>query len=355
MTLLVGASAQALPRYAARYEQNCNLCHTNPSGGGMRSLYATQFLTPKELAGNWLDFGEELTPPDPQLTENILIGADVRTLFIAGDQDDADPENFFQMQNDLYLEFSRGERFAIYMDRGQSSSLESFGIAHILPYSGYLKIGRFTPAFGWKFADHNRFVRSELGFAPPDHTDVGAEMGFHPGNGNVQLSMLNGAHGSILDDDESLAYAGRGEYRFRLRKVGFCVGANYYYLDEDDTGSTQTAGGFGYVTLGRLIYMGEMDWRERNRDSGDVRGFFSSQEFSYNVMPGFDAVLSWDFADPDVDLTSGARQRIGIGLDSLVSTMFGVRAMLFLHDEDRDGGGSEHDYEQFELLFHFLY
>lgn len=117
LLLCAGASVQALPRYTARYQQNCNLCHTNPTGGGLRGLYATQFLTPKELAGNWLEFEGELALPDPQLNESILVGADVRTLFIAGDDEDSDPENFFQMQNDLYLQLSRGDRFALYMDR----------------------------------------------------------------------------------------------------------------------------------------------------------------------------------------------------------------------------------------------
>lgn len=181
------------------------------------------------------------------------------------------------------------------------------------------------------------------------------EVGVHPGNGNLQLSILNGEQGQILDGDELLAYAGRGEYRFRLSRLGFCAGSSYYYLDEGDVGTTQTVGGFGYITLGKLIFLGEADWRQRNRDDGHVRGFFTSQELSYTVTQGLDALLSWDFGDPDVDLTSGAKRRLGMGFDALVSPTFGIRSMLYLHDADPDGGGSEHDYEQFELLMHFLY
>ena len=50
LSLLPALRAGALPRYSARYEQNCSLCHVNPSGGGMRSGYATQQLIPKEIA-----------------------------------------------------------------------------------------------------------------------------------------------------------------------------------------------------------------------------------------------------------------------------------------------------------------
>ena len=48
-TALPALTARAVPRYSARYEQNCMLCHVNPSGGGMRSAYAVQELIPKEF------------------------------------------------------------------------------------------------------------------------------------------------------------------------------------------------------------------------------------------------------------------------------------------------------------------
>src|SRR5262245_32728836 len=44
--LCAAIDANAIPRYTARVRQNCTLCHANPTGGGMRSLYASQFLVP---------------------------------------------------------------------------------------------------------------------------------------------------------------------------------------------------------------------------------------------------------------------------------------------------------------------
>ena len=46
-------------------------------------------------------------------------------------------------------------------------SLEAYGLAWILPWSGYVKVGRFVPVFGWKFDDHNMFNREELWFDEP--------------------------------------------------------------------------------------------------------------------------------------------------------------------------------------------
>lgn len=352
--LLFASGVQALPRYAARYEQNCNLCHVNPSGGGMRSLYASQFLLPQEMAADWLAFGDEFPIPDPVIGENLVVGADLRTLYTAGDADDAEPENFFQMQSDLYLEFTLGDRFALYMDRGQSNSYESYGIAHVLPYAGYLKIGRFTPAFGWKHADHNRSTRALLGYLPPSHSDVGVEVGFHPGSGNLQLSLLNGEQGSPLDGDADLAYAARGEYRFGLGALRLAAGGSFHYLDRGMMG-TWTGGGFGYARWGRLIWMGEADWRTTERTTEDLQAFVSSQELAFSITRGVDALVSWDFHDLDLDIQNGAKRRLGFGVDALLNPMAGLRAMFFVHDEDPDENGFAHDYEQLEVVAHFLY
>src|SRR6476660_4679701 len=74
--------AAAVPRYSARYEQNCTLCHVNPTGGGMRSSYATQSLIPKEIAMSPRT-PEALAQLDTHINKNITIGTDFRELFIA--------------------------------------------------------------------------------------------------------------------------------------------------------------------------------------------------------------------------------------------------------------------------------
>jgi hypothetical protein len=69
--------AGAVPRYSVRYEQNCMLCHVNPTGGGMRSAYATDQLVPKELAMSPKE-PEVLAVLDTYLNKHVRIGADFR-------------------------------------------------------------------------------------------------------------------------------------------------------------------------------------------------------------------------------------------------------------------------------------
>src|SRR5438094_1233486 len=82
LSALGALRAGALPRYSARYEQNCSLCHVNPSGGGMRSGYATQQLIPKEIAMSPAT-PEAMGLLDAHLGKNVSIGTDFRELFIA--------------------------------------------------------------------------------------------------------------------------------------------------------------------------------------------------------------------------------------------------------------------------------
>ncbi|HMB68083.1 MAG TPA: hypothetical protein VKU85_02185, partial [bacterium] len=54
--LLAAGTAEATPRYSMAVGQDCNLCHINPTGGGVRDPYATQYLLPTRLA---MQLGDE--------------------------------------------------------------------------------------------------------------------------------------------------------------------------------------------------------------------------------------------------------------------------------------------------------
>jgi len=209
---LVPTKADALPRYGARYEQGCALCHVNPTGGGQRTPYAVQQLIPRELSWPSSASGRPVDL-DPRLGKNLLIGADFRELYVTSG-DPANRLDFFQMQGNVYLSFIPEERFTLYFDRGSSDTYELFGLAYLLPWSGYVKAGRFVPCHGWKFDDHTMFVRSEEGFSPPAHTDVGVELGAAPGPLDLQVALLNGNRGSTVGADEHLAAAVNALCRF---------------------------------------------------------------------------------------------------------------------------------------------
>lgn len=352
--LLIGGVGLATPRYAALYGQDCNLCHHDPTGGGKRSAYAAQFLIPMEMSATIWSEEEQLARLDGQIGAGLSVGADVRTLWITSE--DANEQNgFFQMQADLYALFELDPRFSLYLDQGQTQTREVFAMGYVLPANGHVKVGRFAPAYGWRFSDHTLYTRERLGFAPPGHSDVGIEAGVYPGSGALEVSVTNGARGSIQDDDHRPALTARGTLRRALGPAGLALGASYYY-NKSSTRLDRMAGPFASFHLGRFTWVGEADWRRQDTIAPGRDELVMSHEFSVRLRRGIDLRATYDFHDPDYDQETGALGRYGVGFDGLLYPFLGLTAMV--HVDAIDAGpetAGQDERTRASVLFHFLY
>jgi len=352
---LSALKVEGLPRYAARYEQNCSLCHVNPTGGGMRTAYASQKLIPQELA---LRPGSAptLAGLDAMINKNIGIGADLRELYLAESPGSPEPvqQGFFLMQANIYLSFQLDSTTTLYFDRGQSSTYEVFGMNYPRPWF-YVKVGRFTPAYGWKYDDHTMFVRSELGFFPPLHTDVGLELGFLPKRFDVQIDVVNGNRGSLQDNDRHLAESVNAIYRFHLGPVAAGVGISEYHqpgrsLDLD------VGGGHGYLNWGPLTWIAQGDLVRRDPDNATTtHGIVTSHELTAELHQGLDLITTYDFFDPDIDLKSGAKSRWGGGIHVLARSFLALEALYRRTHIESGPALPGEDFDEGVLQFHALY
>lgn len=351
--LLSPNPARALPRYTARYQQSCHLCHTNPTGGGQRTLYATQFLIPTEMSAHARTL-DELSKIQPQINDDILIGLDLRTNFLWA-EDGRPDDDFLQMQGNVTLDFQLDERYSAYVSRGQSSTLDIWGMARVLPGTGYVKLGRFQPSYGWRFADHTMFVRQYMGFFPPTQTDVGIELATSPGGLDAEVALLNGARGSIADDDNTLAGSGRAAQRFQLGPIGGAAGGSVYF-DDASRARTLQYGPFAYLRWGRWIWLGEVDWSQRDpRSAREVTAVATSHELSYSLQRGVDLLATYNFYDPDIDRKTGSVVRYGLGIDSLVYPFLELQGLVHLLDFDPGRDFPESDRIEVVLQAHLLY
>jgi hypothetical protein len=363
--------AQALPRYTARYRQNCNLCHLNPTGGGLRSLYATQYLVPHEMSMKRF-YADSLLKLDPQISESIRLGADLRTLHLYSAEDRPGEKNFFQMEGNVYLGFEPLPRFAGYVSRGQSGSLEIFGLAYLLPFNGYVKIGRFEPEFGWKFDDHTHFTREPdpqsaqggtVFFRPPGQSDQGVEVGMFPKRFTLNAAVVNGNPGSSssFDNNSDVAFAGRGLARFDFGSAGLGLGGSYWH-NVEPAGVRQVAGPLGYLNWGRLTWVGEVDWSHLDPRAPQLARtqLLTSNEVSLQLTPGFDLLATFDYDDPNFDLQTGTRSRYGAGVDVLPTPFVSIQAVLNVFRFDTVNGGditesNYKDYAQSQFQVHFFF
>jgi hypothetical protein len=332
------------------------LCHVNPTGGGMRSAYAVKELIPKEFAIAPVK-PEFLDSLDPKLGKNLSIGTDFRQFFLLESEGSAlaPPQGFFPMQGDVYLLFQLDPKFLLYYDRGFSNTYEAFGLAHVLPWDGYVKAGRFVPPYGWKFDDHTMFVRDAEGFAPPANSDAGVEVGLAPDPFDIQVALVNGSRGSTLDNDRRLAASGNASARIHAGPVAASLGVTGYTqpgLGED----LNSAGVFGYLSAWNVTWVAQSDWvRRQPVDTTATTGIVTSQELTVLLRRGIELKSTYDFQDPDRATRSGSRDRWGVGFDVMPRSFLVLEAM-YRHTRVHSGPafpGSGYDEGLFQ--FHLLY
>ena len=342
-TAAVPASAE--PRYTAQYGQDCILCHVNPSGGGMRSLYASQFIVPQELAANGR-LPEEMEAFSPEISPNLAFGLDLRTLIREGE---AGEGTVLAMQGDLYLDARLGRNFSAYLEQGQGGSGEIFGMINGLPLDGWFKAGRFVPDYGWRFVDHQLFGRRYLLDSdgvdnPAQFHGSGLELGVSPGRLAVSASLL----GETRETGD--AYAARVLYHQPLGPVNAGVGASVLRRDRQDQ-HNRAAGGFWYLSAGPVTWLGEIDETNRQGRLGSI----VTQEVTVRLRQGVDLRGTYSFQDPDRDVKNGSRERWGGGAVWMPYPFFDLQAMLnrwrIEPGELVDGS----DRTEGELVIHFFY
>ena len=341
----------AMPRYSARYEQKCALCHVNPSGGGLRTAYATQRLVPDEIA--WSRGDSTWKMPEPKIGKQLLVGTDLREFHIGSDQVNQ-RLNFFLMQADLYFAFQPEPRVTIYYDRGRFDSYELFGLGYLWP-TLYVKAGRFVPSYGWKFDDHTMYVRSELGLQPPSNSDVGIEAGWSPGPVDVQFGYVNGSRGSISDTDPKHAEVLNAVYRWRVGPLGAAIGGSGYHhptLDRD----YDTVGPYGYLTLSRLTWLGEGDViRQRDQGGPWQESLAASNELTCSLTQGLELLGTYDFFDPDRHLGTGAKSRWGGGVFFMPRPYLTLQGIARRTTFENGVAYSGQDFWEYLFQLHLLY
>jgi hypothetical protein len=354
----VCAVAHATPRYAARFDERCALCHDDPSGGGKRSLYAAQYLVPTEMVAHPLD-PEALARVQPALGPNLSIGMDLRTIHHYADRPAELPgafalSNFLQMEGNLYLTVQPDPHVSACVTRGISGSYEIYGLIQGLPANGHVRVGRFVTPYGWRLADHTAFVRAFGGFMPPNHSDVGVEVGFFPGRWELQAAATNGARGSTYDVDRDLAFSARAARRLRLGGLSAALGGSFSG-NGSPTVETSAAGPFGSLCWKRIVWLGEADWSRQRNGGTQVRSLNLSQELAVPLRRGWDLVATHDFHDADIRRQTGALNRYGVGLEFFPLPFVHLRAMANTYETQPENGGPRTDCFQSEVQAHFLY
>lgn len=335
--LVLVAPAGALPRFAARTGAPCSLCHVNPAGGGMRTDYGreiyTQFKLPillPDAHGAW-PFGAVA----PRISDSLAIGADLRTIYIHTfpDRPNGDgvavPEQstFFQMQADLYVTAHLGKYVTAYVEKGMTGGFEAWLMATVPQWLGLsLRVGRYMPTFGLRFANHTAITREKIGFGPLDK-DIGVELALRPGPVSIRFGVFNGELGSeLFDSNLAKQLVATVDYTLQTRLLNLLLGLSWSDNKTDiprgagedpAEGRESRYGAFGAVSFGRFTWLGEVVLVREEDSVADVDlwKLVSYQELSFLPVRGVDLQAFVELEEPDLELETGLYSRFGAGFE----------------------------------------
>jgi hypothetical protein len=321
--------AAAFPRFAQRLGASCQSCHVNPTGGGMRNVYGVTYGQETLPVREWRE-ETGMENFSTQLSEVFSFGADFRTRIVYRSLDRT--TSFLQTQGDLYFAANVNKKLTVYLDKGVSSGTEVFGILKMLPAHGYVKIGRFTPAYGIRLEDRNN--RAE---------DTGFELGLAPGDLTLSGGVFNGS-----GDDTRKVLAARAEGRAEIGEVKVNLGGSVLRTPSA-TATTRLLGAFGGVSVSDLTIFGEADFRKDESSAGDRKSLLTYAEADYLVHPGVDLKVIYEYSDPDVDVKSGSFTATSFGFEFFPVAGLEVKPLFRLQKEEP----VDLDNNEFHCLFHF--
>lgn len=341
------ATLFGLPRFSAKVEQKCNLCHVDPTGGDMRNGFGSQYFAFTEMAVHTKPL-DQLEDFQPQVSNILSLGMDMRSQYIYDES--AETSTFFQMVGNFYVNAQLNKYYSVTLKKGIYNGFEVFGMGYVLPMNGYFRMGKFQPSYGWRFADHTSFVRERM-LWPPGSTDTGVEFGIYPKGISANVGFFNGT-GAVFDDGKGKAVSSRLEIRKHVGFLGFGAGGSYYF-DDGSAGRKTMYGPFYYLNLGKTIYLGEIAWLENKTvDPNGVLSMATTQKLTYLVRRGVWFELLYDFYDPDTDINSGSVSRYGFGFDYFPYGFLEFEPLLRYYDDETL---ADNKYVLFNAQLHFFF
>ena len=192
--VLRAAPVAAEPYLAVQTGYKCNICHFNPTGGGLRTEFGITYakvLLPAETIDSTL-----ISKWTGQITDAVRVGGDLREDWTRDTAPNTPTTQSFSLQQfRLYGALTLiPDRLAIYVDEqlapGGSQNEEAY-VLYGSTTGFYIKGGQFYLPFGWRLQDQTAFVQelSGISMATPDK---GVEVGYERTHWSAQFDISNG-------------------------------------------------------------------------------------------------------------------------------------------------------------------
>lgn len=294
--LLPVSPALAEPWLAVREGLKCAACHTNPSGGGMR----TEFGNTWARAGLPVRQLETDAAWTGRLTEQVAIGGNLRSnaIYVRDpDRDDTQAFNLEEMR--LYLDVEPvPDRLGLYLDQrlapGGGQVREAYSRYRSAGGSWTFKTGRMYLPYGLRLEDDTALVRQASGINF-DNPDEGVELGWESSRWSSQAAITDGVPGQT------------GK-RFSLRaehvRQSWRAGASYS-LTQTDSGDRWMQNAFAGWRTGPVAWLAELNHiRDASLPPPSDRQWVGLAEANWTAVRGHNLKLTGEWLDAGSDQRS---------------------------------------------------
>jgi len=304
---LLGTSiAEAEPYLAVQTGYKCNVCHFNPTGGGLRTEFGITYaklLLPAEtvdasLISNWTG----------NITDSLRVGGDLREDWTRDSAPNTPTTQSFSLQQfRLYGELTLiPNRLSIYVDEQVAPNGSQNEEAYVLYGSTtgfYIKGGQFYLPFGWRLQDQTALVDlvSDINMTNPDK---GLEIGFERPSWSAQFDITNGVgntSGSGYQVTSQVVYV---QPIWRLGVAGSYT--------QSDAGDRRLAGLFAGLKTGPVAWLAEADAVRDDSFSGGRTLAASLLEADWLIQRGSNLKFTAEWYDPDRSVAENEQTRYSI-------------------------------------------
>ena len=293
MLLAAGEAAVAEPYLSVRSGQPCHACHSNGTGGGLRTAFGSRYAATVLSVRPMLD---ESLSPEFAIADGFRFGGNARYSARQFESDEVDGNLDFSTDRvSLYGHLQLNPVMDLYIDQqvapGGSLNREAWG--RVARDQWYLKAGKFFLPYGWRLEDDTAFVRQATGinFTTPDN---GLELGYEDAALQAQFSVTNGAGGGSEVDDGKFFLA-RANWIGRWGQFGVNAGFN-----DSDNGERTLLGLTAGWNTGPLAWLLEYDRIIDSIDgAGDKEQDLALLEANWLVVRGHNLKFTAEWQSPD--------------------------------------------------------
>ena len=294
---LASPPAAAEPYLAVESGLKCANCHTNPTGGGKRSLFGMTYAR-TNLAAKRIFVDDDTQGWNSEINRWLGVGGDYRGGFTSVDSPGSeDRSGWATTRGTANLEIRPVPGLlTLYADEqlapGESLNREAWVL--LTPAEGKytIKAGQLFLPFGLRLEDDTSFVRQRSGinFATPDE---GVELGLALPRWSAQAAFTDGTAGAGSAPGRSQTSLSASYVQNRWR-----VGASFN-LNEDPLGDREMLALFAGFRTGPISWLAEIDWIEDQLPSGSSDDLLASLiEGNWRIRKGHNFKFSYEYFDP---------------------------------------------------------